>query len=87
MPISQDFQNRLYPLLEQIVDHFGSPFHIYDEKGLREGGENLTRTFSAIRGFKEYFAVKALPNPRIQIDSNPVSFSHGCWPVLVTTQR
>ena len=78
MPISQDFQNRLYPLLEQIVDHFGSPFHIYDEKGLREGGENLTRTFSAIRGFKEYFAVKALPNPRILGILRDIGFGFDC---------
>jgi len=78
MPISQDFQNRLTPLLEHIVDHYGSPFHIYDEKGLREGGEHLIKTFSGIHGFKEYFAVKALPNPTILNIMHDIGFGFDC---------
>ena len=65
MPMSQSFKNRLFPIAEQLVEHYGSPFHIYDEVGIRETGENLNRLFSGIEGFREYYAVKALPNPEI----------------------
>ena len=65
MPMSSSFKNRLYPILEEIVDHFGTPFHIYDENGIRDTGQILIDTFSHLKGFKEYYAVKALPNPAI----------------------
>lgn len=65
MPMSTDFENRLSPLLKDIVDHFGTPFHIYDETGIRETGNTLLSAFDGIEGFQEYFAVKALPNPAI----------------------
>ena len=65
MPMSKDFENRLAPLLEAIVGHYGTPFHIYDEVGIRQTAKGLIDAFSGIRGFREYFAVKALPNPRI----------------------
>ena len=41
MPMSADFQNRLNPLLEAVIDHFGTPFHVYDETGIRNTGEGL----------------------------------------------
>lgn len=65
MPMSQSFKNRLFPLAQQLVDHYGTPFHIYDEVGIRETGEQLKKLFSGVAGFREYYAVKALPNPRI----------------------
>lgn len=65
MPISSDFEQRLYPHIEEIARHFGTPFHLYDEQGIRETGETLNRLFAGIEGFREYYAVKALPNPRI----------------------
>lgn len=65
MPISNSFNDRLSPILEKIVAHYGTPFHIYDEIGIRETGRLLIESFSGIPGFREYFAVKALPNPRI----------------------
>ena len=65
MPMSQSFKDRLFPLLPQLADHYGTPFHIYDEAGIRTTGEGLNRSFSGISGFREYFAVKALPNRRI----------------------
>lgn len=65
MPMSQGFQDRLYPIIDQLADHYGTPFHIYDEAGIRATGEALKKSFSAIEGFREYYAVKALPNPRI----------------------
>jgi diaminopimelate decarboxylase len=65
MPMSPSFESRLNPILPQIVEHFGTPFHIYDEAGIRENAHKLFTTFAGVEGFREYFAVKALPNPRI----------------------
>ena len=65
MPMSESFQNRLFPIAEDLAQHYGTPFHIYDETGIRDTGRQLNRAFSAIQGFREYYAVKALPNPRI----------------------
>ena len=49
--------------LEEIVKEFPTPFHLYDEKGIRENAKALKEAFSWNKGFKEYFAVKATPNP------------------------
>lgn len=54
-----------YENLLNIVSVFPTPFHIYDEKGIRENARRLIKAFSWNRGFKEYFAVKATPNPFI----------------------
>ncbi len=50
---------------EKIIEKYPTPFHIYDEKGIRENARNLYKAFSWNKGFKEYFAVKATPNPFI----------------------
>ncbi|MDR6819951.1 diaminopimelate decarboxylase [Neorhizobium sp. 2083] len=65
MPISQDFAERLYSVLPQIAETFGTPFHIYDEAGIVSGGRRLNELFAGVADFREYFAVKALPNLRI----------------------
>ncbi|MDP1991376.1 MAG: hypothetical protein Q8K00_10160, partial [Syntrophales bacterium] len=51
--------------LEKIVTKFPTPFHIYDEKAIRENALDLLQAFVWNEGFKEYFAVKATPNPFI----------------------
>lgn len=51
--------------LKEIVKKYPTPFHLYDEKGIRENARRLREAFSWNRGFKEYFAVKATPNPSI----------------------
>jgi diaminopimelate decarboxylase len=51
--------------LENIAARFPTPFHIYDEKAIRENARDLLRAFAWNDGFKEYFAVKATPNPFI----------------------
>lgn len=51
--------------LHEIVTEYPTPFHLYDEKGIRENARKLHQAFSWNPGFKEYFAVKANPNPRI----------------------
>lgn len=48
---------------EEIIREIPTPFHIYDEKGIRENCRALYKAFSWNKGFKEYFAVKATPNP------------------------
>ena len=51
--------------LEEIAKEYPTPFHLYDEKGIRENARALKEAFSWNPGFKEYFAVKATPNPCI----------------------
>ena len=51
--------------LEEIIKQYPTPFHLYDEKGIRENAARLHEAFSWNPGFKEYFAVKATPNPYI----------------------
>lgn len=49
--------------VEEIVKTYPTPFHIYDERGIRENVKALKEAFSWNRGYKEFFAVKATPNP------------------------
>lgn len=49
--------------LQEMKKTYPTPFHLYDEKGIRENAENLLKAFSWNKGFREYFAVKATPNP------------------------
>ena len=51
--------------LEEIIAHYPTPFHIYDEQAIRNNVRKLLAAFSWAPGFKEYFAVKATPNPHI----------------------
>ncbi|MFH6635689.1 diaminopimelate decarboxylase [Streptococcus suis] len=52
-------------ILDTITEQFPTPFHLYDEKGIREKARALNAAFSWNKGFKEYFAVKATPTPAI----------------------
>lgn len=49
--------------IEEIVQKYPTPFHIYDEKGIRENAAKFKQAFAWNKGFKEFFAVKATPNP------------------------
>ena len=49
--------------LKEIDKTYPTPYHIYDEKGIRENVKKLREAFSWNKGFREYFAVKATPNP------------------------
>ena len=51
--------------LQEIIKTYPTPFHLYDEKGIRENSERLNKAFAWNKGFREYFAVKATPNPFI----------------------
>jgi diaminopimelate decarboxylase len=78
MPMSKSFENRLLPVLAEIIDHFGTPFHIYDEAGIRETGQNVIKAFARLKGFREYYAVKALPNPHILRIMQDLGFGFDC---------
>ncbi len=49
----------------EIIRNYPTPFYLYDERGIRENARRLNRAFGWCDGFKEYFAVKATPNPYI----------------------
>ena len=49
--------------LEIITKKYPTPFYLYDEKGIRENAERLKKFFDWNSGYREYFAVKATPNP------------------------
>ena len=51
--------------LLKITETYSTPFHLYDEKGIRENARRLYKAFAWNKGYKEYFAVKATPNPSI----------------------
>jgi diaminopimelate decarboxylase len=78
MPMSSTFENRLLPILDEIVNYYGTPFHIYDETGIRQTGKDFIAAFSRLNGFREYFAVKALPNPRILKIMQDLGFGFDC---------
>ena len=50
-------------MIDEITKDYPTPFHIYDEKGIRENAKAVKEAFAWNKGFKEYFAVKATPNP------------------------
>lgn len=59
-------KKKTFLTLEQardIAKMYPTPFHIYDERGIRENAARVTEAFSWNKGFREYFAVKATPNP------------------------
>lgn len=60
---------KIFPLnadkLEKVIEKYPTPFHIYDEKAIRTNMQRLSRAFSWAPGFREYYAVKAAPNPRL----------------------
>ena len=49
--------------IEKIIEKHPTPFHIYDEKAIRENAQYFKKAFAWNKGFKEYFAIKATPNP------------------------
>lgn len=51
--------------VKEITRQYPTPFHLYDEKGIRENARKLKEAFAWNKGFREYFAVKATPNPHL----------------------
>ncbi|BHH82870.1 diaminopimelate decarboxylase [Desulforhopalus sp. 52FAK] len=78
MPISKSYKDRLFPIINTIAEHYQTPFHIYDEVGIRNTGQRLKDAFSGITVFKEFYAVKALPNPEILAIMKDMGFGFDC---------
>ncbi|MDD3248923.1 MAG: diaminopimelate decarboxylase [Smithellaceae bacterium] len=64
--------------LEAIIDKYPTPFHLYDEKAIRKNARAFAKAFSWNRGFKEFFAVKACPNPYIMKILHAEGFGADC---------
>lgn len=58
------FADRLFPILQNIVSDYGTPFHIYDAHAIVKTFHAMNAAFAGMP-FKQYFAVKALPNPHV----------------------
>ncbi|SMC79084.1 diaminopimelate decarboxylase [Desulfocicer vacuolatum DSM 3385] len=78
MPMSQAFEQRLSAVIDKTIQQFGTPFHIYDEAGIKETGEQVKQAFARMEGFREYFAVKALPNPTVMTLMKDMGFGFDC---------
>ncbi len=64
--------------IEKIIEKYPTPFHIYDEKAIKDNARRLKKAFEWNEGFKEYFAVKATPNPYILKILKNESFGADC---------
>jgi diaminopimelate decarboxylase len=64
--------------LETIIDNYPTPFHIYDEKGIREQARKFNQAFSWNPGFKEYYAIKSAPNPYLMKIMREEGFGIDC---------
>ena len=64
--------------LEEIAAKYPTPFHIYDAKAIRENARRLKKAFSWNKGFREYFAVKATPNPELMKLLKEFDFGSDC---------
>jgi diaminopimelate decarboxylase len=82
LPFSKKF-------IEEIIQEYPTPFHIYDEKGIRRTARRLNNAFSWNKGFKEFFAVKALPNPHILKILKQEKFGTDCssLPELILSEK
>ena len=75
--------------LSEIVERFPTPFYLYDEGAIRANAKRIARAFSVFPGFKEHFAVKALPNPFVLKVLADEGFGADCasLPELVLARR
>jgi diaminopimelate decarboxylase len=74
----QAFRDKLFPRLPDIIAYFGTPFHLFDEQGILDTGEKLKKDFSAIHGYRQFFAVKALPDEAILKLMKKLDFGVDC---------
>jgi len=64
--------------LEKIIEQYPTPFHIYDEKGIREYARKFNKAFSWNPGFKEFYAIKSAPNPYLMKIMRQEGFGIDC---------
>lgn len=86
-------QNKTLPFslleLNEIINKYPTPFHIYDEKAIKNNAKNFLNAFSWNEGFKEYYAVKANPNPFILKILHSLGFGTDCssLPELLLSEK
>jgi diaminopimelate decarboxylase len=75
--------------IEKIIEQHPTPFHIYDEKGIREYARKFTNAFSWNPGFKEFYAIKSAPNPYLMKIMRQEGFGIDCSSIaeLVLAER
>ena len=75
--------------LEKIVEKYPTPFHIYDEAAIRKNAKKMKDAFSWMPGFKNYYAVKACPNPSIMKILKEEGFGADCssLPELILAEK
>lgn len=73
----------------KITEKYPTPFHIYDEKAIRKNARRMKAAFKDVPGFKEFFAVKALPNPYILKILKEEGFGADCssLPELILAEK
>lgn len=76
--MSEEFKEKLFAQIPEISAYFGTPFHIYDEAGIKMTSQQLIKAFAGIEKFREYYAVKALPNPTILSIMKEMGFGFDC---------
>jgi diaminopimelate decarboxylase len=64
--------------IEKIIEQYPTPFHIYDEKGIRDYARKFIKTFSWNPGFKEFYAIKSAPNPYLMKIMREEGFGIDC---------
>ena len=64
--------------IEKIIEQYPTPFHIYDEKGIREYARKFIKAFSWNPGFKEFYAIKSAPNPYLMKIMRQEGFGIDC---------
>jgi len=64
--------------LEEIAARWPTPFHVYDAAAIRENAKRLVKAFSWNKGFREFFAVKAAPNPHLMKLLKEFGFGSDC---------
>ncbi|NLI62112.1 MAG: diaminopimelate decarboxylase [Methanosarcinaceae archaeon] len=75
--------------IEEIIEEHPTPFHIYDEAAIIKNAREMKEAFSILNGFKEFFAVKALPNPYILKILHEEGFGVDCssLPELIMSEK
>src|SRR3989338_5681244 len=73
----------------EIIKGHPTPFHIYDEKGIRDNAKKFLKEFGILQGFRQFFAVKALPNPFILNILKQEGFGVDCssMPELIMAEK
>lgn len=64
--------------IEKIIEQYPTPFHIYDEKGIRDYARKFIKAFSWNPGFKEFYAIKSAPNPYLMKIMRQEGFGIDC---------